>query len=111
MREMKIDLVVFDLVGTTVRDDDSVNRCLRGALAAAGLTVTAEAVNEVRGLPKPETLRILIERSPLRAALQDRIDAIHTDFVARMFRCYQEDPSVQEIPGTSETFARLKRAG
>jgi phosphonatase-like hydrolase len=108
---MTIDLVVFDLAGTTVRDDDAVNYCLRSALAAAGLTVSAEAVNEVMGLPKPETLRILIERSGLRDSLQDRIGAIHGDFVARMFRFYQEDPSVQEIPGTSETFARLKRAG
>jgi phosphonatase-like hydrolase len=108
---MKLDLVVFDLAGTTVRDDDSVNRCLRSALAAAGLTVSAEAVNEVMGLPKPETLRILIERSPLRDDLRDRIGAIHADFVARMYRFYQEDPSVQEIPGASETFACLRRAG
>lgn len=108
---MRIDLVVFDLAGTTVRDDDSVNRCLRDALAAAGLTVTVEAVNKVMGLPKPETIRILIERSPLHAALQDRVGAIHADFVARMLRFYQEDPSVQEISGTGEAFAALKRAG
>lgn len=31
---MKIKLVVFDLAGTTVRDDDAVNRCLRPALEA-----------------------------------------------------------------------------
>ena len=50
---MKIDLVVFDIAGTTVHDDDSVNRCLRGSLAAVGLTVTAAQVNAVMGLPKP----------------------------------------------------------
>ena len=26
---MEIELVVFDMAGTTVNDDDSVNRCLR----------------------------------------------------------------------------------
>ena len=30
------ELVVFDMAGTTVHDEDSVNRCLRDALAAAG---------------------------------------------------------------------------
>jgi phosphonatase-like hydrolase len=108
---MKIELVVFDMAGTTVHDEDSVNRCLRAALAEAGLTVSAAAVNEVMGQPKPEALRLLIERSPLRDALSTRVDTIHADFVARMFRFYQEDASVREIPGTSRTFARLKQAG
>ena len=36
---MQIKLVVLDIAGTTVRDDDSVNRCLREALAAHGLVV------------------------------------------------------------------------
>jgi phosphonatase-like hydrolase len=108
---MRIDLVVFDMAGTTVQDDDSVNRCLRAALAAVGLTVTPAAVNEVMGQPKPEALRLLIERSPLRAALRGQVEAIHADFVARMYRFYQEDPSVREIPGASATFACLKQAG
>ena len=31
-----IALVVFDIAGTTVNDDDSVNRCLRGSLWRLG---------------------------------------------------------------------------
>jgi phosphonatase-like hydrolase len=108
---MQIDLVVFDMAGTTVYDGDSVNRCLRDALAAAGLPVSAEAVNEVMGLPKPESLRVLIERSALRETLASCVPAIHADFVERMFRYYQSDPSVHEIPGASETFARLRQGG
>jgi phosphonatase-like hydrolase len=108
---MKIELVVFDMAGTTVHDEDTVNRCFREALEGAGLVVSPEAVNEVMGRPKPEALRLLIERSALRDTLADRVDAIHSDFVARMFRFYQTDPSVREIAGTSETFARLRQAG
>jgi phosphonatase-like hydrolase len=108
---MAIELVVFDMAGTTVYDGDSVNRCLRDALAAAGLPVSAEAVNEVMGLPKPESLRLLIERSALRETLAARVPAIHADFVERMFCYYQSDPAVREIPGASETFARLKQGG
>ena len=36
----KIELVIFDMAGTTVRDDDTVNICLREALAAGQVTVT-----------------------------------------------------------------------
>ena len=73
---MEIELVVFDMAGTTVNDDDSVNRCLRGSLAAAGLAVTAAQVNAVMGLPKPTAIAILIEQSPAttRAARAGRCD-------------------------------------
>jgi phosphonatase-like hydrolase len=107
---MNIDLVVFDMAGTTVNDADGVNRSVREALASVGISVSREAVNRVMGIPKPEALRILIEQSPAKQLL-DRLDEIHTDFVGRMIRFYQTDPSVYEIPGASETFGRLRRAG
>jgi FAD dependent oxidoreductase TIGR03364/phosphonatase-like hydrolase len=106
-----VELVVFDMAGTTVYDGDAVNRCLRDALGAAGLTVTPEQVNAVMGLPKPESIRRLIEASSLAERLRHRGTAIHADFVARMHRFYQSDPEVYEIPGASETFARLRQAG
>ena len=31
----EIELVVFDMAGTTVNDEDAVNRCVRDALGAA----------------------------------------------------------------------------
>ena len=86
---MDIELVVFDMAGTTVNDDDSVNRCLRASLAAAGLSVTAAQVNAVMGLPKPEAIAILIEQSGSSDELRDQVDAIHDDFVARSIAVLQ----------------------
>ncbi len=106
---MNIDLVIFDLAGTTVDDDDAVNLCFREALAAVKLEVSAVTVNEIMGLAKPEALRRLIEESEMKDRLIDRVDEIHADFVARMIRFYQTDPSVREVPGASETFSRLKK--
>ncbi len=34
---MNVQLVVFDMAGTTVYDGDAVNVCLRGALQAADI--------------------------------------------------------------------------
>ena len=108
---MPIELVVFDMAGTTVNDEDSVSRCVRAALAAVGVTVTVADVNWVMGIPKPEALRILIGESPSRAALSDQIDAIHHDFVARSIRFYQTDASVREVAGSEDAFRALQQAG
>ena len=106
-----IELVVFDMAGTTVHDEDSVNRCVRDALGAAGLSVTPTEVNEVMGLPKPEAIAILVERSGRLGDLADRLEAIYRDFVARSLAFYGNDPSVREIAGASRVFERLQRAG
>jgi phosphonatase-like hydrolase len=107
---MDIKLVVFDMAGTTVNDDDSVNRCLRDALAAAGLCVTAAQVNGVMGLPKPSAIAILIEQSDSRNELRDQVGAIHEDFVSRSIAFYRDDPSVYEVPGATRVFEVLKQS-
>ncbi len=107
---MNIELVVFDMAGTTVNDEDGVNRAVREALAAAGITASRDAVNAVMGIPKPIALRRLIDASS-RPELADRLAAIHDDFVARMKRFYQTDPSVHEIAGAGDVFRRLRSAG
>jgi phosphonatase-like hydrolase len=108
---MKLELVVFDMAGTTVRDPGAVNACLRAALAAAGLEVAPAAADAVMGLPKPEALRRLIEASPLADRLRGRLDVIHRDFLARMQHYYRTSPDVREVPGATATFAALRRAG
>jgi phosphonatase-like hydrolase len=108
---MNIELVVFDLAGTTVNDDDGVNRCVRAALEQAGLVASREAVNRVMGIPKPQALRTLIVEGGASGRLLSQLDAIHADFVTRMIRFYRTDPSVHEIASASDTFRRLRSAG
>ena len=105
---MPIELVVFDVAGTTVEDGDAVNSCFRAALAEFGLAVDPAAVNAVMGLHKPEAIRRLVEASP---ALRGQVDAIHRRFADRMRRHYAEDPAIREVPGAAATFADLRRAG
>jgi phosphonatase-like hydrolase len=108
---MPIELVVFDMAGTTVYDGNAVGNCFRATLAAAGLEVDPSVVKTVMGLPKPEALRRLIEASPSSAALRERVTPIHEDFVARMRHYYASDSTIHEVPGASATFAALRRAG
>ena len=108
---MPIELVVLDMAGTTVNDEDSVSRCLQESLATVGVTVALADVNRLMGLPKPEAIRILVSASPRQAELIDRVAEIHDDFVSRSIRFYSTDPSVREVAGAEETFRALKQAG
>jgi phosphonatase-like hydrolase len=108
---MQIELVVFDMAGTTVSEGGAVYQALRDTLAANGLHVTDEAIHQVKGTDKREALRVLIEQSALSDSLLPGLDAIHEDFVERMLAFYRTNPSVTEMPGTSATFRQLKEHG
>lgn len=109
-----IELVVFDLAGTTVDDGDAVNASFRATLAAWGLEADPALVNSVMGLPKPEAIRILLDAvGRPRGVLPspETIDAIHADFTRRMCHYYATDPAVREIKGAAAAFAALRGAG
>lgn len=110
---MHYELVIFDLAGTTVRDNKDVHRVLQSALLKNDVVITIEEANEVMGIPKPEAIRILLEKrdyDPL--SITDQwIGQIHRDFVAEMIRFYETDASVGEKPGVTETFRKLKSLG
>jgi len=109
---MQIDLVIFDMAGTTVRDDDAVNVCLREALANK-TAVTRDEVNKVMGLPKPIAIRLLLEEKlggpgQVSAAV---VELVYQDFLARMLNHYRTAPGIEPMPHTLDTFCRLKEAG
>jgi phosphonatase-like hydrolase len=109
-----IELVVFDLAGTTVYDGDAVQSSFRAALAGRGINADPAEVNAVMGLPKPEAIRILLERCGRAAGVprsQENIAAVHEDFTARMCHYYATDPAVREIPGAGAAFTALRGAG
>lgn len=109
-------LVIFDMAGTTVYDDDAVNKCLAEALSRAGVEQSREAINAVMGWPKPLAIDRLLgpiaDATPEAAAARKaQVDAIHRDFAERMIAHYLRSPAVREVEGTSEVFRALKLAG
>jgi phosphonatase-like hydrolase len=109
---MSIELVIFDMAGTTVRDDDAVNLCLRRALDAR-TAVTRDEVNVVMGLPKPIAIRLLLEQklSGAAAVTNAVVESIYQDFLARMLEHYRTAAGIEPMPHTLETFNQLKHAG
>src|SRR5215472_9111515 len=109
---MNIKLVIFDMAGTTVRDDDAVNVCLRDALASH-ISVTRDEVNSVMGLPKPIAIHLLLERKLAdgQSPSAPLVNSIHEDFLDRMIRHYRTAPGIEPMPHTLDTFYQLKEAG
>ena len=102
---MEIDLIVFDMAGTTVRDDDAVNLSLQAALGDASVTASRDDINAVMGMPKPLAIHTLLARYLGPSAATDAaVAAVHASFMDRMLRYYQEDPAVRECDGATETF-------
>jgi phosphonatase-like hydrolase len=110
---MDYELAVFDLAGTTVKDNKDVHRVLQSALRNHGVVISIDDANEVMGIPKPIAIRSLLEKrySGVHAITANLINEIHGQFVSEMIRFYKQDISVGEKPGVSETFLRLKQMG
>ncbi|MEQ8687754.1 MAG: HAD hydrolase-like protein [Imperialibacter sp.] len=108
-----IQLVVFDLAGTTVQDNQDVQKVLRKTLQRQGVSITMKEAAMVMGIPKPVALRQLLEYHLPESikVTDDMIDELHEAFVSDMVSFYEEDSSVQEMPGASDIFKALKESG
>lgn len=101
-----IDLAIFDMAGTTVRDDGQVPAAFTSALAAHGLAVSAEQIRTLRGASKRQAIFELLPPGNDRAARTDTVYATFREHLARRF-----DDSVHAIPGAEPTFALLRARG
>lgn len=104
-----IQLVVFDMAGTTI--DDSGNKVLTALVEAArihDLPGTPDELNELMGMNKREVFTLLAEQLLDRDSEQvsQLAEAALATFVERMRAAYSQD--VKAIPGTEETFAFLR---
>lgn len=100
-------LVVFDLVGTTVRADDAVPRAFLAALAAEGVALDAAALVEVRGATKRLALERLLPPGPDHAAAVERAYAA---FTRALREAYRPD-TVAPVQGAAAVVTGLRRAG
>lgn len=109
---MTIEMVVFDMAGTTVWDgDNAVAACVRDAVAAAGVEIELTDVDPVMGMPKPLAIRTLLGDTRGVAPSEDEVGRVHTDFQARIVDHYRSGPDVREIEGATEVFEALRGKG
>eukprot|EP00211_Chloroparvula_japonica_P014726 CAMPEP_0119119124 /NCGR_PEP_ID=MMETSP1310-20130426/752_1 /TAXON_ID=464262 /ORGANISM="Genus nov. species nov., Strain RCC2339" /LENGTH=224 /DNA_ID=CAMNT_0007108539 /DNA_START=6 /DNA_END=676 /DNA_ORIENTATION=+ len=107
MAEFKVKLVVFDMAGTTVDEDNVVYKTLRNAIVKAGCDVTLETVLEHgAGKEKLQAIKDVMEAKGLEG---DAV-AIHAAFRVDLTKAYQT-LDVKGMAGTGEVFQKLRERG
>jgi phosphonatase-like hydrolase len=106
-----IQLVVFDLAGTTIEDDGAVLRCLVETAQAYDLPGTPDELNALMGMNKREVFGLLAAQlHPDNPAQAERLaDAALETFIGKMKAAY--DDHLAPMPGAEDTFAFLRARG
>jgi phosphonatase-like hydrolase len=105
MREIK--LVVFDLAGTTVKDNGQVADAFTTALAEHHVAVTPEQLSSVRGSSKREAVLHFIPEGPHRTRRAELVYASFREHLAQRYRT----EGVEPIEGAERTFKSLRAQG
>ena len=105
-------LVVFDMAGTTVRDDGAVEAAFLTAAGATGLGVDPDAIHARRGLSKKRVFRELWRLHGVSdsAEVARLADASHDAFRAALVATFETHP-VAPTEGCVDCLARLREAG
>lgn len=106
-----IELVVFDMAGTTVTDHHEVERCFAQAATDTGLTVSAERILAMQGLAKRFVFETLWrEQLGPSVDLTERVDHSYAVFRSVLEAHYQS-AGATPTAGCLEVFQYLHEQG
>jgi phosphonatase-like hydrolase len=107
---MSIELVVFDMTGTTVADGGNINDFFRKAFSNAGMRgVAAGDIDRVRGYRKKEAIEIIAEKyNPPCKNDENFIENIHRDFTNQVIEYYETCEGLSALPFAEKVFLELQ---
>jgi len=110
---MPIKLVVFDIAGTTVKDDHNVSKAFQAALLKSKYEVPLELINPLMGYEKNLAIRQILRLHEHNDAkiTTELVSTIHKEFVKQMIDHYRSAPGIEPLPNVEETFAKLHSQG
>jgi phosphonatase-like hydrolase len=103
-----MELIVFDMAGTTVNDENKVGLTLQVALNEFGYEFSLDQINVVMGYEKPVAISILLEDQNPDEVL---INKIHNLFVEKMIAFYKQSNDITPTSNAHETIQYLRRNG
>jgi len=106
-------LVVFDIAGTTVKDNGSVAFAFITAFKQNQFTISEEAVNKVMGFRKKDAILMLLKEFYPGEIVNGNeiVEKIHDAFTWNMINHYENDPVIEPQPFAEQTFSQLKQKG
>lgn len=108
-----IELVVFDIAGTTVADNGEIAESFKTALGTYGYVIPVEKINALMGYKKPEAIsKILDEFESDKTKIDDNyIDQIHQKFESTMVEYYKSTEQLMPLPYAEKLFEYLHEKG
>jgi phosphonatase-like hydrolase len=103
----EIELIVFDVAGTTVEDRGQVPAAFKAAFVEHGLVITSDELSKVRGSSKREAVFNLLPEGDHRVR---QAEAVYASFCEQLERRIAED-GVHPIDGAEDVFDWLKGRG
>jgi len=110
---MAIKLVVFDIAGTTVKDDHDVSKAFQAALRKSHYEIPIELIDPLMGYEKNLAIRQILRVHEHNDAkiTTELVGKIHKEFVKQMIDYYHKAPGIEPLPNVEETFAALHEQG
>ncbi len=105
-----IELIIFDIAGTTVEDKGEIAKAFQSALNEFGYQVPVTKINPLMGYKKTEAIkRMLTEFEPDENKITEAyIKQIHNCFLELMINHYSTVTDITPLPHVEEVFALLK---
>ena len=105
---MKYKLIVFDLAGTTLNDNEEIiASSFREAIREHGFLMDRKSINWIMGYKKKEAIVKLLQSNGQDAS-EEEIDTIHETFLTSLNTHYKK-ANVSEIEGISDLFNSLAK--
>ncbi|MFT2008229.1 HAD-IA family hydrolase [Pontibacter sp. 13R65] len=109
---MSIKLMVFDIAGTTVKDDNEVAKAFQNALKTCGFFLPLEKINPFMGYEKHFAIKeILKEAGEAEAYTETVVKEIHQAFVNDLKVFYSEPETTIPLPNVESTMQTLHDLG
>jgi len=110
---MSIKLIVFDIAGTTVRDNQEVSQTFHHALKKHGYLIEIDNIDPLMGYEKNLAILTLLQTYEPDGdkITPELVKRIHTEFVQLMINHYKFSPDIEPLPNVEETFQALHQQG
>ncbi len=103
-----VDMIVFDMAGTTVNEHNLVYKTVQKAIERAGYEVTLQQVLAIAaGKEKSKAIRDCLVAIGAKNDLDNKTQLIHRDFKKRLAEAYHTEP-VTPQPGAIPLFEQLQ---
>ena len=106
-----IELVVFDIAGTTVQDKGEIAVAFHLALNEFGYNVPTAKINPLMGYKKTEAIKKMLDEfeSDKEKITDTFINQIHQRFLEMMISHYKTTEEITPLPNVEKVFAHLKK--